>query len=190
MRTLTHPHFTGIGLLSITAIALTFVAWQTRDKLPTALPFAGVELSRPSDMPHIATRLPFTFEDVVKYFQDSLAQPPQEKHFNDVLFRGGNGSEHFFAIAISRNGPDLLLKFQVVDDYGMNIVREFFEAPFIQWKESEQLYALLSPGSGIRTISLSRFDVVFECEHRAETTFINLMFSPRSRNISYPADPN
>ena len=190
MRTLTHPQFTGIGLLSITAIALTFVAWQTRDKLPAALPFAGVELSRPSEMPSVATRLPFTFEDVIKYFQDSLAQPPQERRFNYALFRGGNGDEHSFTIAISSNGPDLLLKFQVIDDYGMNMVREFFEAPFIQWKESEQLYALLYMGVGLRAINLPRFDVAFECDNRAEATVVSLMFSPRSRSISYPADQN
>ena len=39
---------------------------------PTTFPFAGVELSRPSEIPRAATQLPFTFEDVVKYFQDSL----------------------------------------------------------------------------------------------------------------------
>jgi hypothetical protein len=190
MRTLGHPRITGIGLLSIAAIALTFVAWKTRDKLPTTFPFAGVELSRPSEMPSAATRLPFTFDDVIRYFQDSLAQPPQERRFNYALFRCGDGGEHSFTIAISSDGPDLLVKFHVVDDYGMNIVREFFEAPFIQWKESEQLYALLSMGSGIRTINLPRFDVVFECDNRAETTVVTLMFSPRSRYISYPANPN
>lgn len=190
MRTLGHPRITGIGLLSIAALALTFVAWETRDKLPATLPFAGVELSRPSEMPRAAPRLPFTFEDVINYFQDSLAQPPQERRSNDALFRGGDGEEHSFTIAISRNGPDLQLKFQVIDDYGMNIVREFFEAPFIEWKESEQLYALLSMGSGLRTINLPRFDVAFECDNRAETTVVTLMFSPRSRYISSPADPN
>ena len=190
MRTLGYPRITGIALLSITAIALTFVAWETRDKLPTTFPLAGVELSRPSENPTTATRLPFTFEDVVKYFQGSLAQPPQERRSNDALFRGGDGGEHFFTIAISRNGPDLQLKFQVIDDYGMNIVHEFFEAPFIQWKESEQLYALLYMGSGLRTINLPRFDVAFECDNRAETTVITLLFSPRSRYISYPADLN
>ena len=190
MRTLGHPRITGIGLLSIAALALTFVAWETRDKLPTTLPFVGVDPSRPSEMPSAATRLPFTFEDVIKYFQESLAQSPQERRFNNALFRGGNGGEHSFTIAISSNGPDLLLKFHVVDDYGMNMVREFFEAPFIQWKESEQLYALLYMGGGLRTINLPRFDVVFECNNRAEATVVSLMFSPRSRSISYPADQN
>lgn len=190
MRTLGHPRIAGIGLLSIAALALTFVAWETRDKLPTTFPFAGVKLSRPSEMPSAATRLPFTFDDVIRYFQDSLAQPPQERRFNYALFRCGDGGEHSFTIAISSDGPDLLVKFHVVDDYGTNIVREFFEAPFIQWKESEQLYALLSMGSGIRTINLPRFDVVFEYDNRAETTVVTLMFSPRSRYISYPAGPN
>ena len=177
MRTLGYPRITGIGLVSIAALALIFVAWQTRDK-------------RPSEMPSVATRLPFTFDDVIKYFQESLVQLPQERRFNYALFRGGNGGEHSFTIAISSDGPDLLLKFQVIDDYGMNIVREFFEAPFFQRNESEQLYALLHPGSGLRTISLPRFDVAFECDNRAETTVVTLMFSPRSRYISYPAGPN
>ena len=188
MRILGYPGITGIGFTSIAALALTFVAWETRDKLPATLPFAAVELSRPSEMPNVATRLPFTFDDVVKYFQESLAQPPQERRFNYALFR--DGGEHSFAIAISSNGPDLSLKFQVFDDYGMNMVREFFEAPFIQWEESEQLYALFYMGGGLRTINLPRFNVALECDNRAETTVVTLMFSPRSRYISFPADPN
>jgi len=189
MRTLTHPRITGIGLVSIAAMALTFVAWDTRDKLPTTFPVAAVERIRPSEPPSAATRLPFTLDDVIRYFQDGLvAQPPQERRFNYAFFRvgGGDGGEHSFTIAVSTNGPDLLIKFHVVDDYGMNIVREFFEAPFIQWKESEQLYALLSMGSGIRTINLPRFDVVFECDNRGESTVVSLMFSPRGRSVSYP----
>lgn len=67
---------------------------------------------------------------------------------------------------------------------------EFFEAPFIQWEESEQLYALLYMGSGIRTINLPRFDLAFECDNSGESTVVSLMFSPRRRSVSYPSNPD
>ena len=190
MRVLHYPRITGLSLVSIAAIGLTFVAWESRDKLPGRFPFAAVERSLSRETPSVATRLPFTFDEVIKYFQETLGQTPQESRSNYALFRGSNGIDHSFIIAISTNGPDLLIKFQVVDDYGMNIVREFFEAPFLQWTESEQLYTLLYMGSGLRTINLPRFDVVFECDNRAESTVVGLMFSPRGRTVSNPLDAN
>ncbi len=188
MRALHYPRITGLSLVSLAAIGLTFVAWESRDKLPSRFPFAAVERALPRESPSFATRLPFTFDEVIKYFQESLGQTPQERRFNYALFRGSNGIDHSFVIAISTNGPDLLIKFQVVDDYGMNIVREFFEAPFLQRTESEQLYVLLYMGTGIRTINFPRFDVVFEYDNRAESTVVGLMFSPRGRTVSSQPD--
>ena len=184
MKTLYYPRITSLSLVSLAAVGVSLFAWESRDKLPAGFPFAAVERSVPREIPKIATQLPFTFEDVTKYFQESLAHPPQEKRFNYAVFRSGDGIDYFYTVAISSSGPDLLVKFQVVDDYGMNIVREFFEAPFIQRKESKQLHALLYMGSGIRTINLPRFVVVFEYDNRSESTTVSLMFSPHSRYVS------
>ena len=183
MKTFSRPRFTGIGLISIATLAAAVGTWEMRNFTSFPLGFMPVAISRPSEAPPATTRLPFVLDDFVRYFQESLAQAPQERRYNYAFFRGGSEVEHFYTIAISANGPNLLIKFEVLDDYGMNIVREFFEAPFFQGKESEHLYSLLYLGDGIRTINLPRFDVVFQSDNRAEHTVLSLTFSPRTHYV-------
>ena len=143
-----------------------------------------------TELPPAIRLLPFTYHDVVLYFQNSLAEFPQQVHANEVVFRGGHHPDNFYTITIVSYGSNVLVKFDVVDDYGMTLLREFFEAPFFQWSESEQFYALLDGRNITRSLRLPRFEVVYEYDGRGEAAVISMMFSPGRRTIGEDAaDP-
>ena len=115
----------------------------------------------------------------------SLGHAPKERSANHAVFTGGRIGDGLFAISAAALGSDVFVKFTVTDDYGMNLVREFFEAPFFQWSESEQLYILLYMGDGLRWLRLPRFDIVFEFAAGSENTTVALLFSPQIRSVNY-----
>jgi hypothetical protein len=66
-------------------------------------------------------------------------------------------------------------------DYGVNYIREFFEAPFFLRPESEQLYILLDRGPGIRSVALERFNVQMRISEAGIWLVVALEFSPSER---------
>ena len=67
-------------------------------------------------------------------------------------------------------------------DWGVNYIREFFEAPFFFRSESEQLYALLDSGPGVRSATLSRFQVKIDVSEAREWIVIRSEFEPLGIN--------
>jgi hypothetical protein len=63
-------------------------------------------------------------------------------------------------------------------DYGVNYMREFFEAPFFSRPESEHLYILLNSGPGIRSAALERFSVQIHISEVGRWFVVALEFSP------------
>ena len=165
-------------LLAISAaVLLTGVHFLT----PTSISLGNLE--RSSDRTATPVTLPFSLEDVTNYFVDAMGGAPNERHANYAVFEGGTINEGLFNITIVQRGPEILVRFRVIDDYGMNFIREFFEAPFFQRHESEQFYVLLYMGEGIHCTNLPRFDVVFEHDAQPEETIVTLFFSPPVRTV-------
>lgn len=183
MKTLAIPNFTRFGAISLTAIGLIFAGLTIRDKVP----FFGAQtigLSRTTDVsPQF---LPFAYNDIVRYFEDALGFRAQEHFANQVVFHGGTTPDDFYTITVTRRGTDLLVNFSVVDDYGMNMVREFFEAPFFQRYESEQFYSMLNGRDVTRMLHMPRFNVLFEYNSPGLAANINMIFSPRVPSLSAP----
>ena len=65
-------------------------------------------------------------------------------------------------------------------------MREFFEAPFFQWRESQQFYALLNGRDVTSTLHLPRFNVLFKYSSPGVEANITMIFSPRLRRLSEP----
>ena len=171
-------------LLSLAASAVFFLGWNLIDKIAPAISVPAPAIGVTTEAtPQI---LPFTFNEVVRYFEDALAMAPQERFVDEAIFRGGTYYENFYTITVTRHGPDVRVAFNVIDDYGMTLVREFFEAPFFQKRESEQFYALLDGRNVTRTLHLSRFNVFFEYNCPDFAADINMNFSPRFRSLSAP----
>jgi hypothetical protein len=188
MKALTRPRFTGLTFLSLAAAGVVFFS---SDLLrPTAsVTLVPAEMSIPgTQTPTAAQLLPFTFRDAVRYFETSLAQFPQEIRPDEVVFRGGNHRDNFYTISVVSYGSDVLVRFDVMDDYGMTLVREFFEAPFFHARESEQFYALLDGKTSTKALHLPRFDVLYEYDGRGDGAIISMLFSPRVRTIGRPEE--
>ena len=62
-------------------------------------------------------------------------------------------------ITASDLGVGLSVLLLATGDYGVNYIREFFEAPFFLREETEQLCKLLDTGPGIRSVTLERFNI-------------------------------
>ncbi len=182
----TIPQFrlTRLAFISVTATVLVFLGWNVREKITPAvsLPFT---MNAPTS--EVAPQfLPFTYDDVVRYFEDALGYRAQQRFANQVIFRGDGSPDEFYTITVTRRASDVLVAFNVVDDYGMQLLREFFEAPFFQRHESEQFYALLNGRDVTRTLHMPRFNVVFEYSSPGFEANISMIFSPRFRSLSAP----
>ena len=185
MKTLTAFSATRVTLLSMSAAAaLAFLGSEFRPRLSPTWPVGPSAWSRTNELPTAPQLLPFTFLDVVGHFEASLGQFPQEKRPNEVVFWGGDNKENFYSIIVTSYGSDLLVKFTVIDDYGMTLVRDLFDARFFQRRESEQLCALLDGRNATRSLSLPRFDVMYQYDSPGYDATISLLFSPRFRSVS------
>lgn len=178
-----YPRISGIGLVLVSAMALAFAGGQLRNDVPA---FSSIPIARTITREYspAAHRLPFSFKTVVQYFEISLGHAPKERSANHAVFTGGRIGDGLFTISAAGLGSDIFMKFTVTDEYGMNFVREFFEAPFFQWSETEQLYILFYMGDGLRWLRLPRFDVVFEFATGSENTTVALLFAPQIRYVN------
>ena len=176
---------TRLAFFSVTASALIFLGWNVKDKFVPAIsistPTIGTAVETAPQM------LPFAFQEVVRYFEDALAMAPQ-RLTDQVIFHGGSYHENFYTITVTRRGADVRVDFNVIDDYGMSMVREFFEAPFFQRGESEQFYPLLNGRNVTRTLHMPRFNVFFEYNSPDFAANIIMNFSPRFRSLSAPVE--
>jgi len=143
MKTLTTFNISRVAFLSMSAAALAFLGSEFHGRLSPSLSIQPPVWNRTAESPPVPQLLPFTFLEVVNHFEASSGYFPQERRLDEVVFRRGHNREEFYSITVTSYGSDLLVKFNVIDDYGMTLVRDFFDARFFKRSESEQLYALL-----------------------------------------------
>jgi hypothetical protein len=135
--------------------------------------------------------LPFSFEEILSYFDDAFEKPAYRVQNNTSVYVEGNAPDDSVVIAISAAERKIAVTLLANGDWGVNYIREFFEAPFFLRSESEQLYALLYANPGGRSATLGRFDVeidVFEtrnwivvtAEFRASATCNSILLMPSS----------
>lgn len=112
--------------------------------------------------PEHAATVPLTFEEIVRFFEETLGQGAEIGDAGAILFSGGLPTENAYSITVKRLGDDVRVQFAVIDDYGMNWLREFLEAPCFSLSESERLFFLLHHTQRSRTLNLGRFIVTLE----------------------------
>ncbi|HEU5237380.1 MAG TPA: hypothetical protein VFU37_09580, partial [Pyrinomonadaceae bacterium] len=81
-------------------------------------------------------------------------------------------------IAISATERKISVTLIARGDFGVNYIREFFEAPFFLGSESEQLYALLDVNPSAHAAALGRFDVKIDVFETLESIMITAEFGP------------
>jgi hypothetical protein len=122
--------------------------------------------------------LPFSFEQVVSYFDDAFEKPGHATHNNIREYIESNAFDEYAAIVVSGTGQKIRVALVTNGDWGVNYIREFFEAPFFLQSESEQLYTLLDANPSARWANLGRFDVQIQVFETRKRILITAEFGP------------
>ena len=126
----------------------------------------------------VSHALPFSFEQVLSHFADAFGKPAYKVHDRTFVYVEDNNLDDSVAIVISATERKIAVTLYASGDWGLNYIREFFEAPFFRRSESEQLYALLDAIPRTRTAELGRFDVKIDIFKTRELIVIAIEFSP------------
>ena len=103
--------------------------------------------------------LRFSVGQVLDYFNEAFGKRPFKIDDKRFVYTDRGNPDEVATITVSDLEASLGVVLLATGDYGMNYIREFFEAPFFLRAESEQLYILLDGGPGIRSVALERFNV-------------------------------
>lgn len=122
--------------------------------------------------------LPFSFDQVISYFDDAFERRAQRIQNNTCVYIEGNAPDESVIMAISSRESKIVVTLITNGDWGVNYIREFFEAPFFLRSESEQLYALLHANPGARSATLGRFDVEIDLVETREWIILTAEFGP------------
>ena len=122
--------------------------------------------------------LPFSVGQVLEYFNEAFGKRPFKIDDKTFVYTDRENPDEEAIITVSNLEASLGVVLLATGDYGVNYIREFFEAPFFLSAESEQLYMLLAGGPGIRSIALERFNVQMRIFERGRWIVVALEFRP------------
>jgi hypothetical protein len=104
--------------------------------------------------------LPFSLAQVLNYFDDAFGKAAYRGYGDTPVYHAADATlDESVTIAVSEMEQRISVTLITNSDWGVNYLREFFEAPFFFQSESEQLYALLNETTGTQSVELGRFDV-------------------------------
>jgi hypothetical protein len=122
--------------------------------------------------------LPFSVRQVLDYFNEAFGKRPFKIGGKSFVYTDRDNPDEVAIITVSDLEASLGVVLLATGDYGVNYMREFFEAPFFSRPESEQLYILLDSGLGIRLAALERFRVQMRISEAGRWLVVALEFSP------------
>jgi hypothetical protein len=128
--------------------------------------------------------LPFSFDQVVSYFDDAFERSARRMPDGTCVYIEGNTPDESIIMAVSSRESKIVITLLTNGDWGVNYIREFFEAPLFLRAESEQLYTLLYANPGAGAAALGRFDVEIDVVETREWIIITAEFgSPGSYEV-------
>jgi hypothetical protein len=122
--------------------------------------------------------LPFSVGQVLDYFNEAFGKRPFKIDDKSFVYTDRGNPDEVATITVSDLEASLGVVLLATGDYGVNYIREFFEAPFFLRPEIEQLYMLLDRGPGIRSVALERFNVQMRISEAGRWIVVALEFSP------------
>ena len=125
--------------------------------------------------------LPFSVGQVLDYFNEAFGKRPFKIDDKSFVYTDRENPDEVVTITVSEFEASLGVVLLATGDYGVNYIREFFEAPFFLRPEIEQLYRLLDRGPGIRSVALERFNVQMRISEAGRWLVVALEFSPSER---------
>jgi hypothetical protein len=123
-------------------------------------------------------KLPFSFGQVLDYFNEAFGIRPFKIDDKSFVYTDRENPDEVAMVTVSSFEASLEVVLLATGDYGVNYIREFFEAPFFLRPESEQLYMLLDRGPGIRSVALERFNVQMRISEAGRWLVVAVEFSP------------
>ena len=130
------------------------------------------------DSPQRLHSLPFSIGQVLNYFNEAFGKRPVKRDDKIFVYADRENPDEVVTIAVSDFGASLGVVLLATGDYGVNYIREFFEAPFFLLPESERLYMLLDKCTGIRSLALPRFNVQMRISEAGKWLVVALEFRP------------
>jgi len=122
--------------------------------------------------------LPFSFEQVLSYFENAFGKPAYNVHDKTFVYIEGNAPDEAVTVALSKTERKIAVTVIAGGDWGVNYIREFFEASFFLRAESERLYTLLDANPSAGAAALDRFDVKIDVFKTREWIVIGTEFEP------------
>ena len=124
--------------------------------------------------------LPFSATDVTTYFSSVLDKQPARGQGGAVVFEESKAAEpkHRYRVVIIKEHNDLVITFSAGGDTGMNLAREFFEAPLFRPNETQRLYAMVDHAQGAPTELLHRFTITMRMLAYPKNTRLTVRLSP------------
>jgi hypothetical protein len=122
--------------------------------------------------------LPFSSARVLAYFNEAFGQRPFESDAGSYVYIDCDNPDEVVMVTVSELQAGLDVLFFATGNYGVNYIREFFEAPFFLRDETEQLYKLLDSGLGIRSVTLERFNIQMSMTAAEAWIVVAIEFSP------------
>lgn len=131
--------------------------------------------------------LPFSFNQVLGYFDAALQKPGHTARSDIREYVENNALGEYAAVIVSGSGQKVRVAVVTNGDWGVNYIREFFEAPFFLRSESERLYTLLGANPSARCVNLGRFDVQIKVIETRQWIIITAEFGPPGSHQSLRA---
>ncbi len=103
--------------------------------------------------------LAFSLEQVLAYFTEAFGHLPQKVRDRQYVFIDSGNVDESVVLTVSGREDSMSVVLLATGDYGVNYIREFFEAPFFSPSESEQMYELLDRGVGVHSARIGRMRV-------------------------------
>ena len=132
------------------------------------------------EQPRGRSLLPFSATDVMNYFSSVLDKQPVSGQGGAIVFEESKAveAEHRYRVVILKEHNDLVITFSVGGDIGMNLAREFFEAPLFKPNETQRLYAMVDHAQGAPTERLHRFTITMRMLAYPKNTRLTVRLSP------------
>ena len=139
-------------------------------------PQTSVELRLPS------TLLPFSLDQVLRHFDEAFGKRPFRLDERSFVYSDRENPDEVVIITVSDLYTGLVIVLLTTGNYGINYMREFFEASFFSRSETEQFYIFLDRGPGIRSLALDRFAIQMVISSAGNWVIVSLEFRPADRS--------
>jgi hypothetical protein len=132
------------------------------------------------DQPRQRSLLPFSATDVTNYFSSVLDKLPVRGQGSAIVFEESKAAEpeNRYRVVILREHNDVVITFSAGGDIGMNLAREFFEAPLFKPNETQRLFAMVDHAQGAPTERLHRFTITMRLLASPKNTRLTVRLSP------------